>query len=96
MQIEDVQQYRTCTRMSAVQNWPNYSQEGYINEEGEVCSRTCLGHFAIFSNMHVDMKITSNANNSMQYVFRIPLCTIVRIVKEVTKAIFDCLRDYLK
>ncbi|KAK4883446.1 hypothetical protein RN001_006765 [Aquatica leii] len=35
----------------------------------------------------------SDSHSSMQYLFQIPVCTIGRIVKEVTPAIYNALKD---
>lgn len=96
MQIEDPQQFRNFVRMSAEQ------LEVLINLIGpQIAKKDTRMRNAIPVKHRLLMTLrflaSGDSYNSLQYLFRIPVCTIGRIVKEVTVAIYEKLKTtYLK
>ncbi|KAG8240215.1 hypothetical protein J437_LFUL004675, partial [Ladona fulva] len=91
LRIEDTLQFRNFVRMSAQQLQFMVELLGPIIGKKDTKFRRAI---SVHDRVMVTLRFLASGDsyNSMQYLFRIPKCTIGRIVKEVSKAIFDVLK----
>ncbi|XP_031327745.1 uncharacterized protein LOC116158996 [Photinus pyralis] len=96
LHIEDAQQFRNFVRMSAVQVQFLINLIGPQIVKQDTIMRSAI---PVYERVMVTLRFlaTGDSYSSLQYLFRIPVCTIGRIVKEVTVAIYEMLKEsYLK
>ncbi|KAJ8967678.1 hypothetical protein NQ317_009226 [Molorchus minor] len=96
LEIEDAQQFRNFVRMNAVQVQHIIELVGPKIVKKNTKMREAI---SVYERVMVTLRFlaTGDSYSSLQYLFRIPVCTIGRIVKEVAPAIYDALKDkYMK